>query len=72
MNEETMPFIVSTPRQPEKPSLRDQFAMAALTGMLSRKEITSCNNGYWRLREDVYEIADAMIAEVTPNLKLHK
>jgi len=40
---------------PEKPALRDQFAMAALTGILSRGMIEKGLEG------SCYQIADAMM-----------
>jgi len=42
---------------------RDEFARSAMAGILSRKEITSGNNGYYVLAKDTYEIAEAMLRE---------
>lgn len=54
------PFIVSTPSLIEQPTLRDQFAMAALTGLAFQTK-------NYKDEEVIviasYKIADAMIAE---------
>jgi hypothetical protein len=42
------------------PELRDRFAIAALTGLLSSRAYTDPN----ALAAEAYEIADAMIAEM--------
>ena len=47
---------VETP-EPERATLRDQFAMAALTGLMIRIKITSSPAGFANL---AYQYADAM------------
>ncbi len=48
-----------------KDKLRDQFAMAALTGlikpMFTTNGCSSVNNGYRQHAEAAYELADAMM-----------
>ena len=44
---------------PESATLRDQFAMAALTGLLMRREITSSPAGF---ANAAYKYADDMLA----------
>ena len=76
MNDETMPFIVSTPSRPEKPTLRDQFAMAALTGLIGSGKSWDSNKGRRCAAVSrsvtAYKYADAMIAERNKQDKLHK
>jgi hypothetical protein len=49
----------------QRPTLRDQFAMAALTGYLTRGVIYG--GSVKELVKHCYEIADAMMAERTQN-----
>jgi len=46
----------------ENISLRDQFAMAALTGILTRSATCFDKNGFQSLADYAYQIADAMLA----------
>ena len=46
----------------DRPSLRDQFAMAALTGIITRSATYFDENGFNQFAVWSYEIADAMLA----------
>lgn len=48
-----------------RPSLRDQFAMAALAGMLSDEWPVEEGRVYW-VSQKAYEYADAMLAARVP------
>jgi len=46
----------------DRPSLRDQFAMAVLTGIITRSATYFDENGFNQFAVWSYEIADAMLA----------
>lgn len=48
------------------PSLRDQFAMAALTGLLERSDADQTYRGKLWLTRSAYEFADAMLEARMP------